>query len=107
MMQIARTQPNKCLPRAEKSTFYAHLTNLGPQIILQIRNQGLGGRMCLDSPVGRNVEKKTVSLYPCHGQGGNQVLDASNTALACLPVCDTRECSISKSADHELDRLSF
>lgn len=29
--------------------------------------------MCLDSPVGRSYNNKPVSVYPCHGQGGNQV----------------------------------
>ena len=40
---------------------------------LQIRNLGVGGRTCLDSPAGKRNLKKPVGLYPCHRQGGNQV----------------------------------
>lgn len=39
----------------------------------QIRNLGLGGRTCLDSPARKKDLKKAVGLYPCHNQGGNQV----------------------------------
>lgn len=40
----------------------------------QIRNVGYGGRTCLDSPAAKKNLKKPVGLYPCHGQGGNQVI---------------------------------
>lgn len=39
----------------------------------QIRNLGVGGRTCLDSPARKKDLKKAVGLYPCHNQGGNQV----------------------------------
>lgn len=38
-----------------------------------MRNLGLGGRTCLDSPARKRDLKKAVGLYPCHNQGGNQV----------------------------------
>ena len=41
---------------------------------LQIRN--LGSTNCVDSAVGDDAESKPVSPYPCHNQGGNQVLGA-------------------------------
>ena len=40
----------------------------------QVRCLGHGRRMCLDAAVGRHETKKPVIAYPCHGQGGNQVL---------------------------------
>lgn len=39
----------------------------------KIRNLGVGGRTCLDSPARKKDLKKAVGLYPCHNQGGNQV----------------------------------
>ncbi|KAG8222621.1 hypothetical protein J437_LFUL002614, partial [Ladona fulva] len=39
----------------------------------QVRNMGLGGHTCLDSPARRSDLHKPVGLYPCHRQGGNQV----------------------------------
>lgn len=42
-------------------------------VFVQIRNFGLGGRTCLDSPARKKDLKKAVGLYPCHNQGGNQV----------------------------------
>jgi len=39
----------------------------------QVRNFGYGGKTCLDSPARKNDLHKAVGLYPCHGQGGNQV----------------------------------
>lgn len=42
-------------------------------VFAQIRNLGLGGRTCLDSPARKKDLKKAVGLYPCHNQGGNQV----------------------------------
>lgn len=40
----------------------------------QIRNLGYEGRTCLDSPAAKKNLKKAVGLYPCHNQGGNQVI---------------------------------
>lgn len=39
-----------------------------------MRNLGYSGRTCLDSPASKKNMKKPVGLYPCHGQGGNQVI---------------------------------
>lgn len=39
----------------------------------EIRNLGMGGGTCLDSPATKKQINKPVGLYPCHGQGGNQV----------------------------------
>ena len=47
------------------------------RMYFQVRNAGenpRGGDMCLDSPVGDEHNNKPVSPYPCHDQGGNQVL---------------------------------
>lgn len=52
-----------------------------------MRNMGLNGRMCLDSEVGKKVQNKPVSLYPCHGQGGNQVRlqQSASDSQSCPP----------------------
>ena len=34
---------------------------------------GGDGRKCLDCMVSKHDKNKPVGLYPCHGQGGNQV----------------------------------
>lgn len=47
----------------------------------QIRNLGFGGRTCLDSPARKKDLKKSVGLYPCHKQGGNQVNSCILTPL--------------------------
>jgi hypothetical protein len=39
----------------------------------QVRNLGLGGKTCLDSPARKADLHKPAGLYPCHNQGGNQV----------------------------------
>lgn len=39
----------------------------------QVRNMGYGAKTCLDSPARKNDLHKPAGLYPCHGQGGNQV----------------------------------
>lgn len=42
---------------------------------LQIRNFGGSGyKMCIDSAAKRGDMHKPVGLYPCHNQGGNQVI---------------------------------
>lgn len=40
----------------------------------QIRNMGYGGKTCLDSPSRKVDLHKPVGLYPCHRQGGHQVI---------------------------------
>lgn len=47
----------------------------------QVRNSGYGNRTCLDAPGGKKNLKKPVGLYPCHGQGGNQVNYQSSFVL--------------------------
>lgn len=44
-----------------------------PTTTKQIRNLG-DGRTCLDSAASKKDLKKPVGLYPCHKQGGNQVI---------------------------------
>lgn len=41
---------------------------------IQIRNMAYDGRTCLDSPARKKDLRKAVGLYPCHNQGGNQVI---------------------------------
>lgn len=38
----------------------------------EIRNKGIGGTMCFDSPTGDEHNNKPIAPYPCHEQGGNQ-----------------------------------
>lgn len=45
----------------------------------EIRNLGLGGQTCLDSPATKRQVNKPVGLYPCHNQGGNQYWSYSKT----------------------------
>jgi len=42
-------------------------------VMTQVRNLGLGGKTCLDSPARKADLHKPAGLYPCHNQGGNQV----------------------------------
>jgi hypothetical protein len=42
-------------------------------VMNQVRNLGLGGKTCLDSPARKADLHKPAGLYPCHNQGGNQV----------------------------------
>lgn len=51
---------------------------------------GYGAKTCLDSPARKNDLHKPAGLYPCHGQGGNQVcfqkfqlVAATSQHLAC------------------------
>ena len=37
----------------------------------QIRNKDRP--MCADAPINHGGTQEDVSMYPCHGQGGNQV----------------------------------
>uniref|UniRef100_A0A336MDC4 CSON014959 protein n=1 Tax=Culicoides sonorensis TaxID=179676 RepID=A0A336MDC4_CULSO len=40
--------------------------------VFQVRNFAFGNKTCLDSPGGKKNFRRAVSLYPCHGTGGNQ-----------------------------------
>jgi polypeptide N-acetylgalactosaminyltransferase len=61
-------------------SFKWFLTEIYPELFIpgealahgEIRNMGLGGNICLDSPATKKQTNKPVGLYPCHGQGGNQ-----------------------------------
>ncbi|CAG7834739.1 unnamed protein product [Allacma fusca] len=61
-------------------SFKWFLTEIYPELFIpgealahgEIRNLGLGGNICLDSPATKKQTNKPVGLYPCHGQGGNQ-----------------------------------
>lgn len=45
-----------------------------PIFRLKVRNFAHGNRTCLDAQGGKKGLRKPVSLYPCHRQGGNQVI---------------------------------
>jgi polypeptide N-acetylgalactosaminyltransferase len=68
-------------------SFKWYLTNIYPELFIpgealahgEIRNLGLGGQTCLDSPATKKQMNKPVGLYPCHGQGGNQYWSFSKT----------------------------
>ena len=50
---------------------------------MKVRNSGYGNRTCLDAQGGKKGLRKPVSLYPCHRQGGNQVIKLLSTE-SCL-----------------------
>ncbi|KAK3908178.1 Putative polypeptide N-acetylgalactosaminyltransferase 9 [Frankliniella fusca] len=62
-------------------SFKWYLDNIYPELFVpgeavasgEVRNMGFGGKTCLDSPARKNDLHKPAGLYPCHGQGGNQV----------------------------------
>ncbi|GMS89138.1 hypothetical protein PENTCL1PPCAC_11313 [Pristionchus entomophagus] len=60
-------------------SFKWYLDNIFPELFVpgesiakgEVRNLGQGGK-CLDAQIQRRQKTKSLSLYPCHGQGGNQ-----------------------------------
>ncbi|XP_071447179.1 putative polypeptide N-acetylgalactosaminyltransferase 9 isoform X1 [Hetaerina americana] len=68
-------------------SFKWYLDNIYPELFIpgeaaasgEVRNLGLGGHTCLDSPARRTDLHKPVGLYPCHRQGGNQYWMLSKT----------------------------
>lgn len=61
-------------------SFKWYLDNIYPELFIpgeavasgEVRNLGLGGKTCLDSPARKGDLHKPAGLYPCHNQGGNQ-----------------------------------
>lgn len=68
-------------------------------VMTQVRNLGLGGKTCLDSPARKADMHKAAGLYPCHNQGGNQV------RTFCLQV--TAVVAAEHTSDHRSCLLSY
>jgi len=60
----------------------------------QIRNKEMGTfsgtnkhTACVDSSVDKNANNQPVKLWPCHNQGGNQVLPSRLCLWELIPLC--------------------
>ena len=63
-----------------------------------------GNPMCVDSRTKKADMNKAVGLYPCHGQGGNQV---ELESLDCNPHCDSsRGCPPGRIVEARSSRAS-
>jgi hypothetical protein len=66
-------------------------------VMNQVRNLGLEGKTCLDSPARKADLHKPAGLYPCHNQGGNQVRSfcLQVAAVAAEHTSDHHSCYLS------------
>ncbi|GAB6030360.1 Putative polypeptide N-acetylgalactosaminyltransferase 9 [Chamberlinius hualienensis] len=76
-----------------------YLKNVYPELFIpgeavasgEVRNGGEGGNMCLDSPARKQDLHKPVTMYPCHKQGGNQILSMNDSSYCVAGAVEEEE----------------